>query len=251
MASIDTLYMQSDLTSFKRGYVFDVETEEWVCLICGYRYTDGEIIPLDGHYYTAEKAIALHINKEHESMLHYLLNLDKKDTGLSEIQTDIIALSAAGLSDQEVARSMGGLAASTVRNHRFQLREKAKQARILLAIMELVEDKIPIRRKLVAVPRTTPLVDERFAVTKEEFDKVIASYMDQKGQIKQFPSREKKRLILLQEIIKSFQKGIIYTEKEVNALLKPRYNDHVLLRRYLVDYKLLGRKQDGSEYWVL
>ncbi|MCZ4150164.1 transcriptional regulator, partial [Escherichia coli] len=41
-----------------------------------------------------------------------------------------------------------------------------------------------------------------------------------------------------------------YTEKQVNELLGRVYPDYAEIRRYLVDYALLDRKQDGSEYWL-
>lgn len=40
------------------------------------------------------------------------------------------------------------------------------------------------------------------------------------------------------------------SEQELNALLKPMYEDFVELRRYLVDYKLLNRSRDGSRYHI-
>lgn len=37
---------------------------------------------------------------------------------------------------------------------------------------------------------------------------------------------------------------------EVNEILRPVYDDFVLLRRYLIDYKFLTREKDGSCYYV-
>jgi hypothetical protein len=51
-------------------------------------------------------------------------------------------------------------------------------------------------------------------------------------------------------IIELFDPNEFYTEKEVNGILKPVYVDYVMLRRYLVDFKLLDRKKDGSLYWL-
>ena len=51
-------------------------------------------------------------------------------------------------------------------------------------------------------------------------------------------------------MIKLFEKGKSYTEFEVNEILKPVYDDYVILRRYLVDYGYLDRLDNGTSYWV-
>ncbi|WP_423244950.1 LuxR C-terminal-related transcriptional regulator [Hathewaya massiliensis] len=57
--------------------------------------------------------------------------------GISQIQRELLVLMASGLTDKEIAKRQG-VAQSTVRNHRYKLREKEKQARLFLAIMELI-----------------------------------------------------------------------------------------------------------------
>ena len=57
--------------------------------------------------------------------------------GISEVQKDVIELIAQGLSDKEIAQKLG-VANSTIRNHRYKLREKEKQAKLLLTMMELL-----------------------------------------------------------------------------------------------------------------
>lgn len=68
--------------------------------------------------------------------------------------------------------------------------------------------------------------------------------------LKVFPAKEKKKYVLLTYIIKLFKKGIKYTEKEINEILKPVYVDYVIIRRYLVDYQFLDRLDNGKAYWV-
>ena len=48
-------------------------------------------------------------------------------TGITEVQRELIVLIAQGLTDKEIATKLG-IATSTVRNHRYKLREKEKQA---------------------------------------------------------------------------------------------------------------------------
>lgn len=62
--------------------------------------------------------------------------------------------------------------------------------------------------------------------------------------------QEKHKLIVLREIAGRFMKGQIYHEKDINAILQEVYDDYVTVRRYMIEYSLLDRKPDGSEYWL-
>lgn len=53
---------------------------------------------------------------------------------------------------------------------------------------------------------------------------------------------------VLRIISNIFEKDTDYSEQEVNEILKPIFDDFVLLRRYLVDYKYLNRTRSGSIY---
>lgn len=64
-----------------------------------------------------------------------------------------------------------------------------------------------------------------------------------------WPKRQKEKLVLLRKISGLFQEGRRYRETEVNAILGPVWSDHVTIRRYLIEYRFLSRKPDGSEYW--
>ena len=52
------------------------------------------------------------------------------------------------------------------------------------------------------------------------FDKkVLAAFLDAEGRIKAFPAQEKKFLSILRHVVKSFEPGKRYSEKEVNEIL--------------------------------
>jgi len=91
-----------------------------------------------------------------------------------------------------------------------------------------------------------------FNYTKEEYETVIERYFDSVEPVvlNNFPAKEKRKFIALQLIKTVFETGKIYTEKEVSEILRHVYPDYATLRRYLVDYKYLVRKPDGSAYWV-
>jgi hypothetical protein len=118
--------------------------------------------------------------------------------------------------------------------------------------MELLGEQIPKKQSFIDIPRNAKQVDERFAITEQENESILNSYFKQglNGPLDSFPLKEKKRVAILQHILKKFTANQRYTEKEVNAILKPLYEDYVLLRRLLIDYGFMTRTQDGSSYWL-
>jgi hypothetical protein len=87
-------------------------------------------------------------------------------------------------------------------------------------------------------------------ITIEEQKKTIAKYFDQFGNLKQFPAKEKGKIIILGEIAKNFPSGEHYNETEINCILKIIYYDYSYIRRLLIDYGFLERSDSGSEYWI-
>ena len=184
-------------------------------------------------------------------MFNYLIHLDKAITGLSEHQRSILQLFYQGKSDKEVQEEMSIGSTSTIRNHRFALREKERQSKVFLAIMELLkeQDKTVLKFKDI---HNTPKIDDRYNIAQEESEKILKKYFPEgtDGSLKTSKMKEKQRLVVLQEISKRFENEKTYTEKEVNAILEAVFYDYVTLRRYLIDYGFLDRKADGSQYWL-
>ena len=91
-----------------------------------------------------------------------------------------------------------------------------------------------------------------FEITVKEKTDVLDLYFESKNPLvlRQFPSKQKRKYICLLWIVAKLDKDFEYSEQELNAILKTVYHDYVMIRRYLVDYKLLSRKTDGSVYWV-
>jgi hypothetical protein len=79
--------------------------------------------------------------------------------------------------------------------------------------------------------------------------KVLETFTDAEGRIKQFPAQRKKFDVLVRHVLKQFEPGVRYTEKQVNEILS-RYNeDTAYLRRSLIDSKYMARESRGSAYW--
>lgn len=116
------------------------------------------------------------------------------------------------------------------------LKQKKKQAKIFSAIMEILKEGKSIN----------------YVITEKEEEEILNKYFKEgiDGPLSTFPIKEKRKLVVLKNIIKRFEYGKIYNEKEVNNILKNVYSDYVIIRRYLIDYGFMDRKNDGSEYWV-
>lgn len=62
-----------------------------------------------------------------------------------------------------------------------------------------------------------------------------------------WPARESRRILVLQEVVRMFEPGRRMAEEEVDVRLKEIWPDHCQLRRALVDYELLNRR--NGVYW--
>jgi hypothetical protein len=67
------------------------------------------------------------------------------------------------------------------------------------------------------------------------------------GRIVALPAQRGRRLVLLDHVARAFEVGVRFPEREVDAVLRAFYDDHVTLRRYLVDEGFLSR--EAGQYW--
>jgi predicted transcriptional regulator len=77
--------------------------------------------------------------------------------------------------------------------------------------------------------------------------KVLRDVLLPDGRLKVIPAQRKKREVILRHILKEFQPGVHYTEKEVNEVLVRFHEDCATLRRELISYKMMRRAE--GEYW--
>jgi hypothetical protein len=255
MKELTKLFWNASLDQMKRGYIWDAPSEAYICLICGERFTQGRIYPVGEAWYEAEKAVRIHITREHGSVFRFLVELDKRYTGLTEHQKELLNYFYLGVSDKQIATAMENGNTSTVRNQRFSFREKAKQAKVFLAIMELLEERPPggvIPGELIDLPGGGVRMDERFTITASENAAILTTYFPQgtDGPLSGFPRKEKRKIAILRQLIRRFIPGRRYSEPEVNEILKAAWDDFVTLRRYLIEYGFMDRLPDGSKYWV-
>jgi len=81
----------------------------------------------------------------------------------------------------------------------------------------------------------------------------LNAYMDEAGRIHNWPTKKRKlhQQLILEYLAGKFEMGRQYSEKEVNAILNQyhTFEDWALLRRELIERRLLSRSKDGSAYW--
>ncbi len=240
----------------KQGYTHNGE-DSFICNICGKTFHTGEVFEFEGRYFEAFKMIKIHIESEHPNMLQILTAEDKKYTGITENQKELLEMIYKGMSDSEIAKKTG-VAAATIRHQKYVFREKAKQAKLYLAIYELavkgMDNRTTDRMKeeIVDIHEGAKMIDDRYMTTKSEEDKILESMFSSLSplKLKVFSSKEKKKIIILKKIVEQFEKDKHYSEKEVNSILKNIYEDFATLRRYLIEYGFMDRTRDCKEYWL-
>ena len=76
--------------------------------------------------------------------------------------------------------------------------------------------------------------------------KVLAAFFEY-GKLKSIPAQKKKERIVLEELVKGFEPGRRYTEREVNLILADAFDDFCTLRRDMIGEGLLCR--ESGVYW--
>lgn len=81
--------------------------------------------------------------------------------------------------------------------------------------------------------------------------KSIENFIDDSGKIKTWPAKRDLKLEVLKYLASKFEYDHNYSEKEVNAIIEDwhTFGDYFLLRRALIDSKLLSRTRNGDKYW--
>ncbi len=87
-------------------------------------------------------------------------------------------------------------------------------------------------------------------VDLDAFDnKVVKDFSAPDGRLKTIPAQRKKLDAILRHVVKAFEPGMRYSEKQVNEILSRFHADTASLRRELVGCGLMQREGGGGEYW--
>ncbi|MDK2809278.1 MAG: hypothetical protein PWP24_2016 [Clostridiales bacterium] len=79
----------------------------------------------------------------------------------------------------------------------------------------------------------------------------ITKFLDERGRITNLSKKKKIRVATLQYLADKFEENRDYSEKEVNVICEEwhTFGDFFILRREMIDNKLLCRESNGSRYW--
>ena len=81
----------------------------------------------------------------------------------------------------------------------------------------------------------------------ESYRKKVIDTFFEYGKLKSIPTQKKKERIVLEEMVKAFEYGRQYSEREINIILADYHDDFCTLRRDMIGEKLLAR--DHQVYW--
>ncbi len=76
---------------------------------------------------------------------------------------------------------------------------------------------------------------------------MLERFLTPDGRLRSIPSKQAKLLVVLDHLVQSFELGEVYTEAQVNEILRRSHDDVASLRRYLVDHEFLSRRE--GLYW--
>jgi predicted transcriptional regulator len=151
---------------------------------------------------------------------------------------------------QDLAEHLGA-GASTVSHHLSLLSDAglvAARAEGYYSVYSLKTEELTsmARTFLRETERPRPLSEG----TLDGFDRrVLEAFTTPEGRIRAFPAQEKKFLVLVRHVLKSFEPGVRYPEKRVNQILANFNADTARLRRALVDHRFMAREGGGGKYW--
>ncbi|MCJ7695903.1 MAG: metalloregulator ArsR/SmtB family transcription factor [Anaerolineaceae bacterium] len=178
------------------------------------------------------------------SRLGILRLLYKKEYSVGELAN------AAALSEPTVSHHLARLREAGL----VSLRMAGNQRFYKLNPAGLTRFKKMVEEIEVSPPLLYPgISDDRWieALGWETYDQKVLKEHTHNGKITSLPSKLKKTLVILRWLATLFQPDRIYSETEINEVLKEKYEwDYVSLRRDLISTGYLKRESGGGKYWL-
>ena len=90
-------------------------------------------------------------------------------------------------------------------------------------------------------------------MTIDEMKRELKGFMDNDGKISQMPTKTKRELMVAAIIADKIDAERVYTEKEINELILSQitFGDYCTVRRDLIDFGFMTRKENCTEYRIL
>jgi hypothetical protein len=164
----------------------------------------------------------------------------------------IVGLLAQGEYTVEQMAEMLDLRPSTVSHHLTRLSKSG----LVSARSQSYYNVYRLETKMLESMSQRLLSQETFPAVTADVDmdaydrKVLNTFCEPDGSIRQFPAQQKKFEVILHHVLKAFDPGVRYTEKQVNEILKNYSDDTATLRRGFIEYKMMQREGGGGAYWI-
>lgn len=128
------------------GYTFDRRKKSYCCIFCGKSYEEGLIYSSQSRNVSAERAVQEHVYDMHDGSFISLVEMDKEINGLTDVQKTLLKCLYAEYDNKKISETMG-ISVATVRTHKFALQKMKREALILLALLQQIEDDDLIERR--------------------------------------------------------------------------------------------------------
>jgi biotin operon repressor len=119
--------------------------------------------------------------------------------------------------------------------------EKLKRAGLLREVREGKERVYGLNRDTLTRLARAQLRQAQIEV-EDDGDRVLRDFFDGE-RLRRIPAQRKKRVVVLRKLLERFERGRIYSERQVNELLGRAHEDVATLRRELVMYGFMERER--------
>jgi biotin operon repressor len=210
-----------------------------------------EEAPLDTRRWKAQDISAMEMRTEHDPQFFttHLASLRVLGLALSDpkrlLILSLLAEEDRPLYGQEIAERLG-VTPQTISHHLHILKNGGlvREERRENAYRYYMLDTASIHRI-----RETFFADDHLGLlTKAEARTQVLATFFQGERLLSIPIQHTKRRVILEELARRFAWGRIYSENEVNAILKQVYDDVSSLRRLLIDEQIMLREH--GRYWL-
>lgn len=84
-------------------------------------------------------------------------------------------------------------------------------------------------------------------ISEQEKQSVLKNFLTESGAIKNIPAQHKKKLIVLEYMVKGLESGRQYTEKEINEYIQRFHEDFATIRREFIVQAFMYRENSIYE----
>lgn len=160
------------------------------------------------------------------------------------------------LHGQAIAGKLG-LKAPTISHHMAKLKEVdvVRQVRDKNTVYYHLNEKTLMALALAITKIGENEMNQDFHVTDDQKAAVIKNFFTNKHQLKTFPAQRKKKLIVLEYMLRGLKEGESYSEKEINEHIQQYFADYATIRREWIICHFMNRTEgvyqlNPREMWL-